>query len=70
MGTYVYGIFDNDQFRIKFINMLRRRKGLSPQHSLQRLPGQIGKFRNWRHWWNSIARLMYCYNIWGYHEQV
>ena len=35
MGTYLHGIFDNDQFRTRFINMLRRRKGLSPQKSIQ-----------------------------------
>lgn len=29
-GTYIHGIFDNDEFRRGFINHLRRRKGLSP----------------------------------------
>ncbi len=30
IGTYVHGIFDNDEFRLELINCLRRRKGLSP----------------------------------------
>jgi adenosylcobyric acid synthase len=29
-GTYIHGIFDNDEFRREFINRLRKRKGLSP----------------------------------------
>jgi adenosylcobyric acid synthase len=29
-GTYIHGIFDNDEFRRGFINCLRKRKGLSP----------------------------------------
>ena len=29
-GTYIHGIFDNDEFRRGFINYLRKRKGLSP----------------------------------------
>jgi len=30
MGTYLHGIFDNDEFRLGIINYLRRAKGLSP----------------------------------------
>ena len=30
IGTYVHGIFDNDEFRLELINCLRRKKGLSP----------------------------------------
>jgi adenosylcobyric acid synthase len=29
IGTYVHGIFDNDEFRLELINCLRRKKGLS-----------------------------------------
>lgn len=29
-GTYIHGLFDNDQFRRSFINQLRVKKGLSP----------------------------------------
>lgn len=29
-GTYIHGIFDNDEFRRGFINYLRKRKGLFP----------------------------------------
>ena len=33
IGTYVHGIFDNDEFRLELINCLRRKKDLSPiQH--------------------------------------
>ena len=30
IGTYVHGIFDNDEFRLELITCLRRKKGLSP----------------------------------------
>ena len=30
IGTYIHGIFDNDEFRLELINCLRRKKGLSP----------------------------------------
>lgn len=30
MGTYVHGIFDNDEYRRALINALRQRKGLTP----------------------------------------
>jgi len=30
MGTYIHGIFDNDEFRQAVINSLRKRKGLAP----------------------------------------
>jgi adenosylcobyric acid synthase len=30
IGTYVHGIFDNDEFRLELINCLRRKKALSP----------------------------------------
>ena len=30
MGTYIHGIFDNDEFRRFIINQLRERKGLKP----------------------------------------
>ena len=28
MGTYIHGVFDNDEFRLLYINQLRERKGL------------------------------------------
>ncbi len=30
IGTYLHGIFDNDEFRLELINKLRKNKGLSP----------------------------------------
>jgi len=30
MGTYIHGIFDNDEFRRAVINAIRKRKGLAP----------------------------------------
>jgi adenosylcobyric acid synthase len=30
MGTYVHGILDNDEFRLKLVNYLRKNKGISP----------------------------------------
>jgi adenosylcobyric acid synthase len=29
-GTYLHGIFDNDEFRTAFLNRIRREKGLGP----------------------------------------
>ena len=29
-GTYVHGIFDNDDFRRQFVNAVRRRKNMEP----------------------------------------
>ncbi len=37
MGTYVHGIFDNDDFRRKFLNAVRRRKNLPPLESTRNL---------------------------------
>ena len=34
-GTYIHGIFDNDQFRRSFVNLLRREKGMSPRETQQ-----------------------------------
>ncbi len=30
IGSYLHGIFDNDEFRLGLINRLRKNKGLSP----------------------------------------
>ncbi|TVM00617.1 MAG: cobyric acid synthase CobQ [Candidatus Brocadia sp. WS118] len=30
VGTYIHGIFDNDEFRLKLVNYLRLKKGLKP----------------------------------------
>ena len=30
IGSYLHGIFDNDEFRLELINRLRKNKGLSP----------------------------------------
>ncbi|KKO20658.1 MAG: hypothetical protein L3J18_17760 [Candidatus Brocadia sp.] len=35
MGTYIHGIFDNDEFRSKLMNYLRSKKGLEPSHEFQ-----------------------------------
>jgi adenosylcobyric acid synthase len=32
-GTYIHGIFDNDDFRRSFISLLRKEKGLSPRET-------------------------------------
>lgn len=37
MGTYVHGIFDNDDFRRKFLNAVRRKKNLPPLESTRNL---------------------------------
>lgn len=34
-GTYLHGIFDNDGFRIAFVNYLRKQKGLEPISELE-----------------------------------
>ena len=35
LGTYIHGIFDNDDFRLKFLNAIRLHKGLKPkEHTL------------------------------------
>jgi adenosylcobyric acid synthase len=38
IGTYVHGIFDNDEYRLELINCLRRKKALSPIQ-----PGDLSK---------------------------
>ncbi len=35
LGTYVHGIFDNDDFRRKFLNAVRRKKNLPPLESMR-----------------------------------
>ena len=35
LGTYVHGIFDNDDFRRKFLNAVRRVKNLPPLESIR-----------------------------------
>ena len=35
MGTYIQGIFDNDEFRRTLIDRLRVRKGLLPLQTIQ-----------------------------------
>lgn len=37
MGTYVHGIFDNDDFRRQFLNAIRRKKNLPPLESTRNL---------------------------------
>ncbi len=37
LGTYVHGIFDNDDFRRKFLNAVRRTKNLPPLNSTRNL---------------------------------
>jgi len=32
-GTYIHGIFDNDEFRTSLVNSLRQSKGLSPMEA-------------------------------------
>jgi len=34
-GTYVHGLFDNDQFRLAFLNGIRKRSGLHPLEEVQ-----------------------------------
>lgn len=34
-GTYVHGLFDNDEFRLAFLNLLRREKGLDALQAVQ-----------------------------------
>lgn len=34
MGTYIHGIFDNDEYRRSLLNALRKRKGLTPIESV------------------------------------
>ncbi len=34
MGTYIHGIFDNDEYRRSLLNALRTRKGLTPIESV------------------------------------
>ena len=57
LGTYIHGIFDNDEFRRKLLNILRDRKGLTPlentvntyaqkQYSYNRLADTVRKNLN------------------------
>ena len=42
-GTYVHGIFDNDDFRRKFLNAVRRKKNLPPLESKRNLRAEKQK---------------------------
>lgn len=42
-GTYVHGIFDNDDFRRKFLNAVRRKKNLPPLESTRNLRAERQK---------------------------
>jgi len=42
-GTYVHGIFDNDDFRRKFLNAVRRKKNLPPLESTRNLRAEKQK---------------------------
>ena len=42
-GTYVHGIFDNDDFRRKFLNAVRRKKNLEPLTSTRNLRAEKQK---------------------------
>lgn len=42
-GTYVHGIFDNDDFRRKFLNAVRRKKNLPPLNSTRNVRAEKQK---------------------------
>ncbi len=42
-GTYVHGIFDNDDFRRKFLNAVRLKKNLEPLHSTRNVRAEKQK---------------------------
>ncbi|MBR2773623.1 MAG: cobyric acid synthase [Selenomonadaceae bacterium] len=42
-GTYVHGIFDNDDFRRQFLNAVRRKKGLEPLTSTRNVRAEKQK---------------------------
>ncbi|MBQ4404305.1 MAG: cobyric acid synthase [Selenomonadaceae bacterium] len=42
-GTYVHGIFDNDDFRRKFLNAVRRKKNLPPLESTRNVQAEKQK---------------------------
>ncbi|MBE8955022.1 MAG: cobyric acid synthase [Quinella sp. 2Q5] len=52
LGTYVHGIFDNDDFRRKFLNAVRRAKGLVPIASTRNV--RADKQRNY----DRLARVV------------
>ena len=43
LGTYVHGIFDNDDFRRKFLNAVRRKKNLPPLESTRNVRAEKQK---------------------------
>ena len=43
LGTYVHGIFDNDDFRRKFLNAVRRKKNLPPIESTRNVRAEKQK---------------------------
>lgn len=43
LGTYVHGIFDNDDFRRKFLNAVRRKKNLPPLKSTRNVRAEKQK---------------------------
>jgi len=49
IGTYIHGLFDNDEFRQAFLNYIRTRKGLTPLKSSE---------INWDMEYNKLAGLV------------
>ena len=43
LGTYVHGIFDNDEFRRKILNLIRRKKNLPPIESARNISAEKQK---------------------------
>ena len=43
LGTYVHGIFDNDDFRRKFLNAVRRKKNLEPLNIMRNVRAEKQK---------------------------
>jgi adenosylcobyric acid synthase len=64
-GTYLHGLFDNDGFRLRFIESLRRQKGLQPSTRMEDLDYKAFKERSYDRLAAALRRDLDMKRIYG-----